>query len=102
MMYIRRILTVAAAVAMLAGASPDILAQKVDKQTKKEQEKRSKQEQKDIQALVQLVDAVTAGKLPAPTDVGVTWEANHFVKGQDGSTYIPFSVAIDGSKLAAP
>ena len=102
MMHIRRILTVAAAVAMLAGASPDVLAQKVDKQTKKEQERRSKQEQKDIQALVQLVDAVSAGKTPAPTDVGVMWEANHFVKGQDGSTYIPFSVAIDASKLAAP
>ena len=102
MMHIRRVLVVATAVAALAAAAPDALAQKVDKQTRKEQERRSKQEQSDIQALVQMVDAVNAGTLPAPADIAVAWESNHFVKSSDASTYIPFTVMIDPSKLASP
>ena len=35
-------------------------------------------------------------------DVAVTWDSNHFVKGQDGKTYVPFTVVVDRSKLAAP
>jgi hypothetical protein len=42
------------------------------------------------------------GQQPAPTDIPITWEFNHFVKGSDGSTYIPFNLTIDRSKLANP
>jgi hypothetical protein len=49
-----------------------------------------------------MVDAVTEGTQPAPTDIGVQWAANHFIKGADGATYVPFSVAIDTAALAAP
>jgi hypothetical protein len=69
---------------------------------RREQERRSQQEQQDIQALVKLVDGVGAGSQPAPADVPVTWDSNHFVRGSDGATYIPFTVTIDRSKLAAP
>ena len=105
MMDIRRVLTVAVVVGSLAGTS--VLAgqnnpQQNNPQNRREQERRSQQEQRDIQALVQLIDAVSAGKQPAPTDIPVTWTGNHFVKGAGDATFIPFTVTVDGSKLAAP
>jgi hypothetical protein len=92
MMMIGRVFTAAVAVVALAGTSPVIGAQN-------KQEKRTQEQQRDIQALVQLVDAVSAGKQPAPTDVGITWQSNHFVRGAEGSTYIPFTVAVDRNQL---
>ena len=101
MMRIRRVLTVAAAVFSLAATSPVLVAQQ-NNQNRRDQERRSQQEQRDTQALVQLTDAVAGGKQPAPVDVGMTWVESHFVKGAEGMTYIPFSVTVDASKLAAP
>lgn len=101
MMNIRRVLALAVAVAVFGTVSPALRAQQ-NNQPRKDQEKRSEQEQQDIQQLVRLVDAVMMGQQPAPTDVGITWESNHFVKGSDGSTYIPFNLTIDRSKLANP
>jgi hypothetical protein len=106
MMDTRRVLAAVVATVSLAGAS--VLAQQSNQQpnnpqqNRRDQEKRSQQEQRDIQALVQMVDAVSAGKQPPPTDVPVAWTANHFVKGAADATYIPFTVTIDGTKLAAP
>ena len=109
MMHIRRVFTVAAAAAALAAASPVVIAQQQqqqpqqnNQQNRREQERRSQQEQRDIEALVQLVDAVSAGKQPPPTDIPIAWQSNHFVKGSDGGTYIPFTLAVDGTKLANP
>ena len=102
-MHIRRIFTLAVAVATLAGASPVVVAQETNRQSRREQERRSKQEQRDIQALIQMVDAVAAGKQPAPADIGLRWEGNHFLRAADGeTTYIPFTLAIDATNLAAP
>ena len=101
MMSIRRVLALAFAVAVVGSASSALAAQQ-NNQQRKEQEKRSEQEQQDIQAMVRLVDAVMMGQQPAPTDIPITWEYNHFVKGSDGSTYIPFNLTIDRSKLANP
>jgi len=101
-MHIRRVLTLAIAAATLAGA-PVLVAQQNNQQpNRRDQERRSQQEQRDIQALVQLVDAVATGKQPAPTDIGLRWEGNHFIRGADGSTYIPFTLAVDATKLVAP
>jgi hypothetical protein len=89
-----RLLTVA--VAVLTSTSV-LVAQTVqnNQQNRRDQERRSKQEQVDIETLVRLVDAVSMGQQPAPMDIGITWDSNHFVKGSDGSTYIPFTVVID-------
>lgn len=101
-MNIRRTLTAALAVASLAALSHPIVAQQNNQQNRRDQERRSQAEQRDIQALVQLVDAVAAGKQPAPADIPVAWVGNHFVRGAEGATYIPFTVTVDASKLAAP
>jgi hypothetical protein len=74
----------------------DARQQQNNQQNRREQERQSQQQQRDIQTLVQLVDAVAAGKQPAPSDIAVTWEANHFVRGA-GATYIPFSLVLNAS-----
>jgi hypothetical protein len=102
MMDIRRVLVLAVAATTLATA-PALLARQNNQQpNRRDQERRSQQEQRDTQALVQMVDAIAAGKQPAPTDIAVQWQANHFMRGADGTTYIPFSLTLDASKLAAP
>jgi len=68
----------------------------------KDEKKRSKQEQQDIEALVKIVDGVSMGQQQPPADLTVAWESNHFVKGQDGKTYVPFTINIDRSKLSSP
>lgn len=97
-MHFSRLLTLAVAAASVTLLSPVVAAQGNNQQ----EQKRSQAEQRDIQAVVQLVDAVTMGKQPAPMDIGVMWDSNHFVKGGDGSTYIPFTVTIDRNQLAMP
>ena len=97
MMKMRGILALCVAMTVAAGSSA-LLAQKVDK---KQEEKRSKAEQLDIAVLLKAVDTVTAGQA-APTDSMVTWESNHFIRSQDGTTYVPFTVHLDRSKLTSP
>jgi hypothetical protein len=104
-MQIRRVLTLCVVLAFAATASPALLAQNAQNQNqgnKRDQEKRTKQEQQDIEALIKLVDAVSTGTQPAPTDIPVQWESNHFVRGSDGATYVPFTLSVDRSKLSAP
>lgn len=95
-MQIRRVMVLCVALFFAAGSFT--LAQKAEKDEKK----RSKQEQQDIEALVKMVDGVSMGQEQAPADLTVTWDSNHFVKGQDGKTYVPFTIHVDRSKLAAP
>jgi len=104
MMNIPRLLPLTVAVALLSVASPALHARQNAQQQQQtaQQPQRTPQEQRDIQTLVQLVDAVAAAKQPAPADIGVAWESNHFVRGGDGSTYIPFTLAINASQLAMP
>src|ERR1041384_4408846 len=100
MMQIRRVFSLAVAVAMLAGGST--LVAQYNQPNRRDQERRSQADQKDIQALVQTVDAVAAGKQPAPADIPLRGEGNHFLRGGDGSTYIPFTIVADASKLPSP
>jgi hypothetical protein len=88
----------AALVVALFIAGSSLIAQNAQKDDKK----RNKQEQQDIEALAKLVDGVSMGQQQAPADLTVTWDTNHFVKGQDGKTYIPFTIQIDRSKMSAP
>ena len=101
-MQIRRVLTLCVALAWVGTATPALLAQNQNNNNRREQERRSKQEQQDIEALVKLVDGVSQTGQAVPADIPVSWESNHFVRGQDGNTYIPFTLALDRSKLAMP
>ena len=92
-MQIRRVLALFVA---LFVAAASLAAQNAQKDEKK----RNKQEQQDIEALVKLVDGVSMGQQQAPGDLPITWDSNHFVKGQDGKTYVPFTVALPNSKGA--
>ena len=99
-MQIRRVLGLGVAVALLATSGP-ALAQRNNNNNQKPQPPRSQPADADTIALVRLVDAAATGQQPAPTDIPATWESNHFVKGQGGITYIPFTLAIDRAALAA-
>jgi hypothetical protein len=90
-MKIRRVLAVVAVLAFSVGAL-ETAAQKNDN---KNQPKRSKTEQQDVDLSVSMVDRVIQGALPAPTDYTLAWESNHFTKGQDGATYVPFTMLVD-------
>jgi len=90
-MNIRRVLAIVAVIAFSVGAL-ETAAQKNDN---KNQPKRSKTEQQDVDLSVSMVDRVIQGALPAPTDYTLAWESNHFTKGQDGATYVPFTMLVD-------
>ena len=95
-MQIRRVLAVVAALALSVGAL-ETAAQKNDN---KNQPKRSKVEQQDVDISVAMLDRVLQGAQPAPTDYTLAWEANHFTKGQDGLTYVPFTMIVDKALAA--
>ncbi len=95
-MRIRRVIALAAAVTVLATSAPLVAQQRNDNNRRPQ---RSKAELADLETLVRLVDGVAGGIQQAPADVPIAWESNHFVKGQDGITYLPFTLNIDRSKL---
>ena len=96
MKKMRGMVALCVALSVTAGSSA-LLAQKADN---KQEVKRSKAEQLDIEVLLKAVDTVSAGQA-APTTM-VTWESNHFIRSQDGTTYVPFTVQLDRSKLTSP
>lgn len=94
-MYIRRpalAVLLALAVASLSPLSARLVAQS------KDEKKRDKAQQQEIQTLLKVVDAVSSGQQPAPGDFQVTWQ-NHFLKAQEGKTYVPFTVKIDPAQV---
>src|SRR5262245_18374717 len=108
-MHVRRVMAVCIVAAVVRAAWP-VLAERNNQNKGRQQSTRSPQEQQDVQALVQAVDAAlmtdtgipvpsaTAPATPpaAPTpqplslggpdksqgDIPIKWEINHFVKGQ--------------------
>jgi hypothetical protein len=97
-MNIRRVLILGTALMLMASGGP-VLAQRPNQNTQKPA---SAPADPDTITLVRLVDAVSMGQQAAPTDIAVTWDSSHFVKGQGGVTYIPFTVGIDRAALAGP
>ena len=120
------ILTVA--IAFACSAAWPVLAQRNNDNNRKQQEQQQRppQEQQDVQALVTLVDtalmADTGVPVPtpgaqAPSRAGhaqasgpwrrrqergrnpVKWQSNHFVKGQSGDTYVPFTISVDKAQV---
>jgi len=98
MKKMRGIVALCVALTMGVGSSA-LLAQKADP---KKEVKRTKAEQVDIDTLVTVVDAAAAGRAAAASDIAVTWDSSHFFRAPDGSTYMPFTVTVDKSKIASP
>ena len=67
--------------------------------TKKDDRKRNKQEQQEIEQVVKLVDGVMAGQ-PAPTDITMTLEP-FFMKSQEARTFVPFVLTVNNAPAAA-
>ena len=65
---------------------------------KKDDRKRSKQEQQEIEQVVKLVDGVMAGQ-PAPTDVTMSIEP-FFMKSQETRTFVPFVLTVNNAPAA--
>jgi hypothetical protein len=126
-MHGRRVLVLTVALAFVASAGASVLAQQRNNNDKGRQPQRPPQEQQDVQALVTLVDIAlmsdTGVPVPAPGaqppatpvtpkplafgaadksegEVSIKWVSNHFVKGQSGDTYVPFTLAVDKGQLS--
>lgn len=93
MMAIRRALAVVVALVVSATFA---VAQQAP--TKKDDRKRSKQEQQEIEQVVKLVDGVMAGQ-PAPTDVTMSLEP-FFMKSQEARTFVPFVLTVTNAPAA--
>src|SRR6478735_2786439 len=89
MMAIRRAMAVVVALVVSASFA---VAQPA---AKKDDKKRSKAEQEEIQQVVKLVDGVMAGQ-PAPTDITMTLEP-FFMKSQEQRTFVPFVLTVNGA-----
>jgi hypothetical protein len=127
-MHGRRALILTVALTFVCSAWP-VSAQRNNDNNRRQQQQpqRPPQEQQDVQALVTLVDtallADTGVPVPAPGaqapaapvtpkplalgapdktegEISVKWQSNHFVKGQSGDTYVPFTIAVDKGQLA--
>ncbi len=88
----RRALAMAVAIALVASTSA------FGQQTKPNNQKRSKQEQAEIEQLVKLVDGVMAGQ-PAPSDIQITLTP-FFLKSQEQRTFVPFTLSVAGAPSA--
>lgn len=88
MMAMRRVVALAVAVALSGSFA---WAQSAKPDTKK----RSKQEQKEIEEIVKVVDGVMAGQ-PAPTDIQMSITP-YFLKSQEARTFVPFVIDVKGA-----
>ena len=98
-MTIRRVFGLGVALALVASAMPAFAQRNNNNQ---QQQQQVTPADPDTITLVRLVDAVAMGQQPAPAEIPITWETNHFIKGQGGVTYIPFTLGIDRAQLASP
>ncbi|MEZ5287065.1 MAG: hypothetical protein R2712_20115 [Vicinamibacterales bacterium] len=92
MMVIRRVVALAVAVAF---SGTFALAQSAKPDTKK----RSKEEQREIEQVVKLVDGVMAGEA-APTDIQMSITP-YFLKSQEERTFVPFVLDVTGAPQAS-
>lgn len=99
-MSFRRVL---AAVALVLAATASVPAFAQDKPNpapeQQQQRKLTNDERRDYLALTELVDAVIAGKQPAPADVKVKFQ-HHFLKSSK-SVYIPYILELSGGTFSS-
>lgn len=91
-MAIRRALAMVVALAFSASVAA------AQQTPKKDDRKRSRQEQQEIEQVVKIVDGVMAGQ-PAPTDVTMTLEP-FFMKSQEARTFVPFLLKVNNAPAA--
>ena len=72
---------------------------KGQEQQQQQQRKLSGDERREYMALNELVDAVIAGKQPAPADVKLTFQ-NHYLRSNE-NVYVPYVVQIGGGKFSS-
>lgn len=113
-MKIRRVVTFSLAVVLTASASSVLLAQRGGggpaAVSQREEQRRNRNQQADVAAINQLLTTVTTAEPVTPTstatdeqqgEVKVTWDMNHFIRGQGGLAYVPYSLTIDRSALGS-
>jgi hypothetical protein len=97
-MRFRCVLAVAGALIFSAAAALPVLAQ--DKPAAEQQQRKlTNDERREYIALNELVDAVAAGKQPAPADVKLKFQ-NHFLKSAK-NVYIPYLLDISGGTFSS-
>jgi hypothetical protein len=96
-MSFRRAVAVIGALVLAASVTIPLYAQ--DKGQEQEQRKLSNDERREYIALNDLVDAVIAGKQPAPADVKLTFQ-HHYLRSNT-NVYIPYIVEISGGKFSS-
>jgi hypothetical protein len=70
-----------------------------DKEQAQQQRKLSNDERREYMAVNELVDAVAAGKQPAPADLKLKFQ-HHFLKSNK-NVYVPYIVEISGGKFSS-
>jgi len=98
-MSFRRALAVAGAVVLAASTSVPAYAQDKKPDAEQQQRKLSNDEKREYVALNELVDAVTAGKQPAPADIKLKFQ-NHFLRSSK-NVYIPYVLEISGGTFSS-
>ncbi len=78
-------------VAAALAATVALSATQAQPPDRKQQERLSKEQREEAQALVRVVDNVMKGQ-PAPADFTLGWH-NDFLKGQQGRVYVPFTLS---------
>lgn len=124
----RRPFILAIVLGIFCSAALPVLAQRNNNSNNnKGQPQRPPQEQQDVQALVTLVDTALMADVgvPVPTpgaqapaapitpkplafgamdksegEIAIKWQSNHFVKGQSGDTYVPFTITLDKAQVS--
>ena len=98
-MSFRRVLAAAGALVLAAAASVPAFAQDKPAPEQQQQRKLTNDERRDYIALTELVDAVIAGKQPAPADVKVKFQ-NHFLKSSK-NVYVPYILELSGGTFSS-
>lgn len=99
-MSLRRVLAIVGALALTATVAAPVAGQEKGQEAgQPQQRKLSNDERREYVALSELVDAVVAGKQPAPADLTLKFQ-NHFLKS-DNTVYVPYVLEITGGPLTA-
>lgn len=98
-MSFRRVFAVAGALFLATSVSLPAYAQNKQPAPEQQQRKLSNDEKRDYIALNELVDAVMAGKQPAPADVKLKFQ-NHFLKSSK-NVYVPYLLDVSGGTFTS-